>query len=124
LVRFPSPLTLGLKVDDLVNEQQWGTGTVERVPPKIRIGLAYKPADALLAVDVSQVARSGYSPEISLGFEQAIYRGIAFRTGYSSGGFTAGAGFAFQHALVDYAYVNQQALSRANVHRISLSGVW
>jgi hypothetical protein len=117
--------TLGLKVDELFNEQRWGTGTVERVPPKVRLGLAYQaPNPGLLSLDISQTVRSGYSPQISLGYEAAVFRGIAFRAGYAEGGFSAGAGFAVQHAQVDYAYVNQPSLSRENVHRISLSGVW
>ena len=120
-----SLFTVGLKIDELINQQQWGTGAVEQAPPKVRLGLAYQAANpGLFALDVSQTVRSGYSPEISLGYEGAIYRGIAFRAGYAEGGFTAGAGFTFQHAVVDYAYVNQPSLSKENVHRISLSGVW
>ena len=118
-------LKVGLKIDELINQQTWGTGTVERVPPTLRLGLAYQGlAGSLFACDVSQTVRTGYSPAVTLGYEGAIYRGIAFRAGFGSSGLTAGAGFAFQHAVVDYAYVNQPSLSRDNVHRISLSGVW
>jgi hypothetical protein len=47
------------------------------------------------------------------------------RFGYNNdGGLTAGAGFAVKQARVDYAYVTQRALSKDNVHRISLSGIW
>jgi len=121
-----SHVTLGLKIDELFNQQQWGTGASEQAPPIFRLGLAYQNPNnpGLFALDVSQTARSGYSPEFSLGYEGAIYRGIAFRAGYAEGGFTAGAGFTFQHAMVDYAYVNQPSLSKENVHRISLSGIW
>jgi hypothetical protein len=118
-------LKVGLKIDELLNQQSWGTGTIEKVPPTVRLGLAYQGlAGSLFALDVSQTVRSGYSPEFNLGYEGAIYRGIAFRAGFGANGLTAGAGFSFQHAVVDYAYVNQPSLSRENVHRISLSGVW
>jgi hypothetical protein len=115
---------VGIKLADIVNQQSWGTGTVERVPPKLRIGLAYQsPNPGLFAVDISQTISTGYAPEISAGYEWNE-SGMCLRTGYAEGGFTAGAGFAIQHARVDYAYVTQHALSRDNVHRISLSGVW
>jgi hypothetical protein len=49
---------------------------------------------------------------------------MTLRAGYADGSFTAGAGFQVEHARIDYAYVTQQALSKDNVHRISLSGIW
>ncbi|MDD5594246.1 MAG: hypothetical protein PHG97_05865, partial [Candidatus Margulisbacteria bacterium] len=59
-----------------------------------------------------------------LGYEGIAFKGVDYRVGYAGGGLTAGAGFAVNQARVDYAYVNQMALSRDNVHRISLSGIW
>ena len=41
LIKPREHLSIGLKVDELVNSQSWGTGTVEHAPPKIRLGLAY-----------------------------------------------------------------------------------
>ena len=118
-------VTIGLKIDDIVNQQNWGTGTTEKVPPTLRLGLAYhSPNPGTIAVDVSQTVRAGYSPEVSLGYEGIAFKGVDYRVGYAGGGLTAGAGFAVNQARVDYAYVNQMALSRDNVHRISLSGVW
>ncbi|MEM4188727.1 MAG: PorV/PorQ family protein, partial [Candidatus Hadarchaeum sp.] len=117
-------MMIGLKLDELINAQQWGTGTVENVPPKFRLGLAYKaPNPGLFSVDVSQILRSGYTPELSAGYEWSS-GGLSLRLGYTDGGLTAGAGFATGHARVDYAYVTQRALSKDNVHRLSLSGVW
>lgn len=115
---------LGIKIDELLNSQQWGTGTVEQVPPKLRIGLAYaKSNPGMFAVDVSQILKSGYGAEASIGYEWSS-EGLSFRAGYADGGLTAGAGFESGHTRVDYAYVTQKDLSKENVHRISLSGIW
>ena len=117
-------VTVGLKLDDAVNQQSWGTGTNENVPPKLRLGVAYhSPNPGTFAVDVSQTMKSNYAPDVSAGYEWAD-KFMSFRVGYAAGGLTAGAGFAIDHARVDYAYVNQMELSRENVHRISLSGIW
>jgi len=131
--RVVPTFTVGLKIDELFNRQSWGTGTVENVPPKLRLGLAYhSPNPGLFAVDISQTIKSNYAAEVSAGYEWAK-DGLALRLGYTDGGFTAGAGFAVNHARheperfmarVDYAYVTQRALSKENVHRVSLSGVW
>jgi hypothetical protein len=119
-----SLITIGLKLDDAINDQQWGTGTDENVPPKLRLGLAYRsPNPGTFAVDISQTMRSNYSPDVSAGYEWAD-KFLSFRLGYAGDGLTAGAGFALDHARVDYAYVNQTDLSRDNVHRVSLSGIW
>ena len=117
-------MTVGVKLDELINAQQWGTGTIEQVPPKLRLGLAYQaPNPGVIAVDISQIIKSGYSPELSAGYEWSA-AGLSLRVGYSDGGLTAGAGFTTGHARVDYAYVTQRAMSVNNVHRVSLSGVW
>jgi hypothetical protein len=116
-------VTIGLKVDELFNSQQWGTGAVETVPPKLRLGIAYhSPNPGLFAIDISQTIRSEYAPKASIGYEWAA-DGLSLRTGYDDG-FTAGAGFESGVARIDYAYVQQMALSKDNVHRISLSGKW
>ncbi|MFA4843772.1 MAG: hypothetical protein WC632_02330 [Candidatus Margulisiibacteriota bacterium] len=118
------PVTIGLKVDELINSQQWGTGTVEQVPPKLRLGLAYKsPNPGLFALDLAQTIKPGYSPELSGGYEYSL-GGLSLRLGYVDSGLPAGAGFQVNHTRVDYAYATQRALSRDNVHRISLSGIW
>ncbi|MFA6169415.1 MAG: PorV/PorQ family protein [Candidatus Margulisiibacteriota bacterium] len=120
----PCHLTLGLKIDELINTQQWGTGTVENVPPKARLGLSWLPwSESRVAVDISQTVKSGYSPEVVTGFEWA-QGGIAYRAGYNSSGLTAGVGFTVGHARLDYGYVQDANFSSNNVHRISLSGIW
>ena len=117
-------MTIGLKVDELINSQQWGTGTIEQVPPKLRLGLAYKSPDrGLFALDLTQTVRPSYSPEIAGGYEYSL-GGLSLRLGYVDNGLTAGAGFQVNHTRVDYAFVTQRALSRDNVHRVSLSGIW
>jgi len=117
-------VTVGVKIDELFNQQSWGTGTVEQVPPKLRLGLACKlPNPGLFALDISQTIRSGYLPELSAGYEYD-QAGLSLRLGYNDGGLSAGAGFQVDHTRVDYAYVTQRALSKDNVHRISLSGIW
>src|SRR3989338_7096826 len=117
-------ISIGLKLDDALNQQQWGTGTIEKVPPKLRLGLAYhSPNPGTFAVDVSQTMKSNYSPDISAGYEWTD-KFLSFRVGYAGSGLTAGAGFAINQARVDYAFVNNRELSSSNVHRISLSGVW
>jgi hypothetical protein len=126
LLKLPvtsNQLTVGLKVDELLNQQFWGTGTVEKVPPKLRLGLAYRsPNPGLFAVDISQILKSGYAAAAAMGYEWAK-DGLSFRVGYADG-LTAGAGFVSGNARVDYAYVQQRELSRDNVHRVSLSGIW
>jgi long-subunit fatty acid transport protein len=119
-----SSLTLGIKIDELINQQTWGTGTVEQVPPKLRLGIAYRsPNPGLFAIDISQIMKSGYAAEAAVGYEWAR-DGLSIRVGYNEGGLSAGAGFQSGHARLDYAYVTQQSLSRDNVHRVSLSGIW
>ncbi|MBU0671941.1 MAG: PorV/PorQ family protein, partial [Candidatus Margulisbacteria bacterium] len=123
LIKFPKGWSLGLKIDELLNSQQWGTGTIEQVPPKLRLGLAYaKSNPGTFAIDISQTLKSGYSALASVGYEWAK-EGLSIRLGYADG-LTAGAGFVSGAARVDYAYVTQVDLSRDNVHRISLSGIW
>lgn len=123
LFKTDKGLRLGVTVDELFNAQQWGTGTVERVPPKLRLGLAYaKSNPGLFAVDVTQILKSGYAAAAAVGYEWAK-EGLSIRVGYADG-LTAGAGFVSGVARVDYAYVTQRDLSKDNVHRISLSGIW
>jgi hypothetical protein len=127
LLKFPvtgRQFTLGVKIDELVNQQTWGTKTVEQVPPKLRLGLAYRsPNPGLFAIDISQILKSGYAAEAAFGYEWEK-DGLSVRVGYSDGGLTAGAGFQSGHTRVDYAYVTQRDLSKENVHRVSLSGIW
>jgi hypothetical protein len=109
-------LTVGLKIDELFNQQSWGTGTIEKVPPVARIGLAYKAINpGLFAIDVSQILKSGYSTTASIGYEWAR-DGLSIRVGYVENGLTAGAGFISGQARLDYAYVA--------AHRVSLSANW
>lgn len=123
LMLLPNDWRLGFMVDELLNEQTWGTGTVEKVPPKLRVGLAHtQPSPGVFAVDVIQTLKEGYSATAVLGYEWAR-DGFSLRMGYADG-ISAGAGFVSGPARVDYAYVTQMALSRDNVHRISLSGKW
>jgi len=117
-------LRVGLKIDELINQQSWGTGTVEQAPAKLRIGLAYQPSNrGTLALDLSQTLREGYGTEVAVGYEWQRDV-LAIRLGYNDGGLTAGAGFDSGQVQVDYAYVTQQDLSRDNVHRVSLTGSW
>ena len=117
-------LTIGLKVEDLFNQQNWGTGTVEQAPAKIRLGLAYRsPNPGLFAVDVSQTLKRGYAAEAAIGYEWER-DGLSLRAGYGGNGISAGAGFVSGHTRLDYAYVTQQDVSKDNVHRVSLTGVW
>jgi hypothetical protein len=116
-------LTLGLKLDELINRQNWDTGTGEQVPAKLRIGVAYRmETPGLIAADVSQILKSGYGLEGALGYEWQK-DGLSFRLGYRDG-LTAGAGFEVGHTRLDYAYVTQRDLTKDNVHRISLTGIW
>jgi len=125
LLRPATRVTIGLKIDELFNQQSWGTGTVEKVPPKLRIGLAYhSPNPGLFALDISQTIKSGYAAEASVGYEWASRDGLSLRLGYGDGGLTTGAGFTSGHTRIDYAYVTQRDLSKDNVHRISLTGIW
>jgi len=119
---------MGVKIDELLNEQSWGTGTTEKVPAKARLGVAVKPAKGLLnnstlALDLAQTLKSNYAAELSAGYEWSK-DGLSLRAGYTESVFTAGAGFRSGVAQIDYAYVQQTSLSKENVHRISLSGKW
>lgn len=120
--------SFGAKIDELLNEQSWGTGTVEKVPAKARVGVALKeprglPAGSTVALDLAQLLKSNYMTEVSAGYEWAR-DGLAIRAGYTESALTAGAGFRSGVTQLDYAYVQQLSLSRENVHRISLSGKW
>jgi hypothetical protein len=116
-------LTLGLKLDELINQQIWDTGTAEQVPAKLRLGIAYRMKNpGLIAADVSQILKSGYGTQAALGYEWQL-DGLSFRLGYRDG-VTAGAGFEMGNTRVDYAYVTQRDLTKENVHRISLTGKW
>jgi len=127
IYRVSDRLTIGLKVDELVNMQKWGTDAEEKAPSKTRLGLAYR-TDAfglplLLAGDASQINKAGYLPEGSAGMELTA-GALAFRLGYADTALTAGAGFTQDHVSIDYAYVSQTALTMENVHRVSLTGRW
>jgi len=119
---------VGVKIDELLNEQSWGTGTTEKVPAKARLGIAVKEprgllAGSTLALDLAQTLKSNYATELSAGYEWSK-DGLSLRAGYTESVFTAGAGFKSGVAQIDYAYVQQTSLSKENVHRISLSGKW
>jgi len=128
LIELRNKLRIGLKIDEIINEQSWGTGTIEKVPAKARLGVAYTEPRGLLAgstfaLDLGQTMDSTYSTEISAGYEWAK-DGLALRAGYADASLTAGVGFKSGVAQIDYAYVQQASLSRDNVHRISLAGKW
>ncbi len=124
LYKFGNDWQVGLTIDELISSQQWSSGTTENVPPKLRLGFALvRPNPGAFAVDFTQVLKSGYGTDVSVGYEW-IHNSLSLRTGYAEGGLTAGAGFISGHTRVDYAYVTQAELSRENVHRISLSGIW
>jgi hypothetical protein len=124
MYKFDNSWRLGIRLDELVNSQTWGTGTDERVPAKLRVGLAHvKNNPGTFALDISQTLKSGYGADLSVGYEWKR-RDLSFRLGYIEGGLTAGAGFVSGHTKLDYAYVTQKSLSISNVHRISLSAIW
>ena len=77
----------------------------------------------ILSADLSQINKAGYVAEANGGAELTIGQ-IAFRLGTSDNSLTAGAGFGAEHIRIDYAYVTQTALSKDNVHRVSLTGIW
>jgi long-subunit fatty acid transport protein len=124
MLRPREQLDIGLKIDEILNQQSWGTGTVEQVPPKLRLGLAYRlPNPGLFSMDINQTLKSGYAAEAAVGYEWAK-DGMSLRLGYGEDSLTAGAGFVSGHARVDYAYVTRRDLSKENVHRVSLTGIW
>lgn len=124
MLRPMEQFKIGLKIDEVLNQQSWGTGTVEQVPPKLRLGLAYRtPNPGLFSFDIKQILRSGYAAAASVGYEWAK-DGLSMRLGFGEDNLTAGAGFVSGHARVDYAYVAQRDLSKENVHRVSLTGIW
>jgi hypothetical protein len=124
----PTPnLSIGFKIDEFINSQKWGTDTEEIAPSKYRLGMAYSlPLTAyslLMSADLSQVNKEGYVGEAGAGAELTMGQ-IAFRLGYTDANLTAGAGFRQDHIGIDYAYVTQTSLSKDNVHRVSLTGLW
>ncbi len=122
-------LSIGLKIDELINYQKWGTDAEEIVPSISRLGISYATRvpllgnPLLLSGDISQINKAGYVPEGSAGAE-AKFGQIAFRIGYSEQSMTGGAGFEADHISIDYAYVTQTSLTKDNVHRVSLTGRW
>ncbi|MFA4967862.1 MAG: hypothetical protein WC624_06575, partial [Candidatus Margulisiibacteriota bacterium] len=128
ITRYALPITIGGKIDELLNEQKWGTGTAEKAIPTARIGVAVKQprgvlAGSTLAMDLAQTLSKSYATEIAMGYEW-VKDALSIRAGYADSALTAGAGFVSGVARIDYAYVQQTSLSRNNVHRISLSGKW
>jgi len=124
LYKFGNDWQMGLTVDELINAQEWSSGTTENVPPKLRIGFALvKSNPGAFAVDFTQTLKSGYGTDVCVGYEWS-HGDLSFRTGYAEGGLTAGAGFVSGHTRVDYGFISQKEMSRENVHRISLSGIW
>lgn len=120
-------LSIGFKIDELVNYQKWGTDTEEIVPSKYRLGIAYSLLvtryPLLLSADVSQINKEGYVPEGGAGAELTM-GDISFRIGYADTALTGGAGLRSEHVAIDYAYVTQTSLTKDNVHRVSLTGKW
>ena len=127
LYKPTNDLSIGFKVDELVNSQKWGTDTEEKAPSKYRLGVAYSLLVAryplLLSADISQINQAGYASAASAGAELTM-GSLAFRLGSSDSTLTAGAGLGSEHVRIDYAYVTQANLSQDNVHRVSLTGIW
>ncbi len=122
-IKLNDQITLGAKLDEMLNEQKWGTGTQEKSPSKLRIGLSLKNRFGLFALDASQVLKSAYGTELASGYEYK-YGSLALRAGLNDAGMTAGVGFGIEQTQIDYAYVVQNNLTRSNAHRISLAGRW
>lgn len=120
-------LSIGFKIDELVNLQKWGTDTEEIAPSKYRLGIGYRLAivgyPVLLSADMSQINKAGYAVDTGVGAELTMGN-LAFRLGTSDSTLTAGAGLGTEHIRIDYAYVTQTNLSTNNVHRVSLTGMW
>jgi hypothetical protein len=127
IYRANERLTFGFKIEDIMNYQKWGTDAEEIAPSKYRVGLAYMMRlynlPLLLTADVSQINKAGYLAEGSGGMELTM-GSIAFRLGTTDSNLTAGAGFGSEHVRIDYAYVTQTSLTKDNVHRVSLTGMW
>lgn len=127
LYRPAENLRIGLKLDEAMNYQKWGTETEEIAPSKYRLGISYSMVafgyPLILASDVSQINKAGYVAEAGGGAELNMGQ-ISFRLGTSDSSLTAGAGFGAEHIRIDYAYVTQTSLSKDNVHRVSLTGIW
>ncbi|OGC03933.1 hypothetical protein A2276_04875 [candidate division WOR-1 bacterium RIFOXYA12_FULL_43_27] len=119
--------TIGLRIDELFNKVVWGTGSAEKAPPKLHLGIAARPVlpkiSGLFSLDFSQTMKEGYIGSFALGYEWER-QGLSLRCGYADSSFSAGAGFESGVARIDYAYVQSNELTRSNCHRISLSGKW
>ena len=124
---------VGCTVDNILNEQKWGTGTTEKAIPTATLGLAvyalkFLPFGSTVAFDLMQKLSSDYAAVLSLGYEWKNPF-LAMRFGWADSSLSAGAGFSAKTGKdftteLNYAYVQQVNLSRDNVHRISLSGKW
>lgn len=120
-------LSIGFKIDQFMNRQQWETDTEEIAPSIDRLGIAYSMKlfsyEVLLCGDASQVNKAGYTAEFNYGTEISK-DSISVRCGSSDNAFTAGLGMKFGQVGIDYAYVTQMNLSKNNVNRVSLTGKW
>ena len=124
LFKATERVSAGLVLHEMVNAQKWGTDTVETVPSKLKLGVAFRlPAGLIFSSDFAQQLKSAYSPTASFGLEWG-YKTLAFRAGNDEGALTGGFGFRIERVGFDYAYVSQSAMSKDNVHRLSLSGYW
>jgi hypothetical protein len=115
LIKPSEKMSVGLKIDEIINQLSWGTGQFEKCLPKLTFGLAIKPKFGTITADFDTALAVGY---------ELKSENLAFRAGLADQNLSIGAGFKSGIAGIDYAYVKQNELSRDNTHRISFSGRW
>jgi hypothetical protein len=122
-------LNVGLVLQDLNQTPiKWDTGTTDKTPLNLKVGLAYNLLDLddnslTISSDLSQRIKKDHSLLYHFGAEWIIARMVSLRLGYDDKSLTAGAGFMMEIADItasaDYAYVTNEEFN--NTHRISLS---
>lgn len=130
-------LSLGANLQDATfTFLSYSTGSKETVNPTLKFGAAYhtylKNFAFILAADTdlrfegrkyaAQYWAGGGSADNHYGLEVGYKEQLFGRAGFDQGDFTAGAGLAVGHFLMDFAYLSENELD--NSYRLSLTLEW
>jgi hypothetical protein len=121
IYQWSDNVRFGMILRDIVNQQQWDTGTVETALPACRAGVAWWVWPNLVtAVDLEQDLRSVHRMTFYGGSEWRWNEALALRAGWNDGQITAGVGFALDGFYGDYAYIGNDQYQLGETYRISM----
>ena len=110
----------------LGNTMTWSSGYTEKLPRRVRAGVAYSAHNNLLHVDIDlERASSRWSTYIGSEYwilgQETEFPSLALRLGASPHGLALGLGMQFRQTGLNYAYLNPNATYLDNMHRLSLT---